>query len=57
MKQRHGHYMPVELLQSQFDTLEEPTQDEDPIVVSIDADPSSIVAEIVARLRLRAPAA
>jgi carbohydrate kinase (thermoresistant glucokinase family) len=57
MKQRHGHYMPAELLQSQFDTLEEPTQDEHPIVVSIDADPSSIAAEIVAQLRLRAPAA
>jgi carbohydrate kinase (thermoresistant glucokinase family) len=57
MKQRHGHYMPAELLQSQFDALEEPTQDEHPIVVSIDADPSSIAAEIVAQLRLRAPAA
>lgn len=57
MKLRHGHFMPLALLQSQFDTLEEPTPDEHPIVVSIDADPSSIVAEIVAQLRLRAPAA
>jgi len=57
MKQRHRHYMPVALLQSQFDALEEPTQDEHPIVVSIDADPSSIAAEIIAQLRLPASAA
>ena len=57
MKQRHGHFMPVALLQSQFDTLEEPTQVEHPIVVAIDADPASIAAEIIARLRLPASAA
>ncbi len=57
MKQRHGHFMPVDLLQSQFDTLEEPTQDEHPIVVSIDAEPSSIAAEIIDRLQLSTPAA
>jgi carbohydrate kinase (thermoresistant glucokinase family) len=57
MKQRHGHYMPAELLQSQFDTLEEPTQDEHPIVVSIDTEPSSIAAEIIDQLQLSTPAA
>jgi gluconokinase len=57
MKLRHGHFMPVALLQSQLDTLEEPGPDEHPITVSIDADPPAIVTEIIARLRLQAPAA
>jgi gluconokinase len=57
MKLRHGHFMPVALLKSQFDTLEAPAPDEHPIVVSIDADPPAIAAEIIARLRLQAPAA
>ncbi|MBA3598065.1 MAG: gluconokinase [Methylibium sp.] len=50
MKQRHGHFMPSALLQSQLDTLEEPQADENPIVVSIDTDPGEIVAEIIAEL-------
>jgi carbohydrate kinase (thermoresistant glucokinase family) len=53
MARRHGHFMPVALLQSQFDTLEEPGSDEHPIVVSIDADPRSIAAEIIAKLNVR----
>jgi len=56
MKLRHGHFMPLALLQSQFDTLEEPTPDEHPIVVSIDADPPAIAAGITTRLRMQAPA-
>lgn len=39
LKARAGHYMPTELLQSQFDVLEEPGADE-PDVVSIDIDGS-----------------
>lgn len=35
LKSRAGHYMPTELLQSQFDALEEPGADE-PDVMSID---------------------
>ncbi len=56
MVARHGHYMPVTLLQSQFDTLEEPGPDEKPIVVSIEASPRDIVARIIAELGLQAPA-
>jgi gluconokinase len=53
---RRGHFMPVALLQSQFDTLEEPGADENPIVVSIDADPEAIAARILAELHIEAPA-
>jgi gluconokinase len=56
MKLRHGHFMPLALLRSQFDMLEEPTPDEHPIVVSIDADPPAIAAGITAQLRIQAPA-
>jgi gluconokinase len=55
MKLRHGHFMPLVLLRSQFDTLEEPTPDERPIVVSIDADPATIAEKITAQLRMQAP--
>ena len=43
--------MPVALLDSQFAILEEPTPDEHPIVVDVDAAPAAIAAEIVRRLR------
>jgi len=55
MVARHGHFMPVALLQSQFDTLEEPSADERPLVLSIEEKPRDIVARIVAALRLPAP--
>jgi gluconokinase len=50
MAAREGHYMPVGLLQSQFDALEEPGPDENAIVVSIEAPPEDIVAKIVAKI-------
>jgi gluconokinase len=50
MATREEHYMPVGLLQSQFDALEEPGPDENAIVVSIEPRPEDIVAEIVAAL-------
>ena len=56
MVARHGHFMPVALLQTQFDALEEPTGDERPVVVSIEEKPRDIVARIVAALRLPAAA-
>jgi gluconokinase len=46
---RIGHFMNPELLQSQFDTLEEP-DDRDAIVVDISMAPEAIVADIRARL-------
>ena len=53
MAKRHGHFMPAALLQSQFDTLEEPGPDENPIVVSVAAEPQAIAARIVAELGVK----
>lgn len=50
MATRKGHFMPPELLDSQFSTLEEPGSDERPIVVDIDAPVDAIVDSIVAGL-------
>lgn len=47
---RHEHFMPPSLLQSQFDALEEPGSDEDPIVASIEPPPRDIVAGLIATL-------
>jgi gluconokinase len=49
---RHGHFMPTGLLESQFDTLEEPGPEERPVIVSIDARPREIVDAIVTALGL-----
>lgn len=54
---RHEHFMPASLLQSQFDALEEPGADENPIVVSIAPRPREIVAEILDALKMQAPQA
>jgi gluconokinase len=54
---RHEHFMPASLLQSQFDALEEPGPDENPIVVSIAPRPREIVAEILEALKMPAPQA
>jgi carbohydrate kinase (thermoresistant glucokinase family) len=50
MAERHGHFMPESLLQSQFTTLEEPGADENPIVVSIKSQPDEIVAAILSAM-------
>jgi carbohydrate kinase (thermoresistant glucokinase family) len=47
---RHGHFMPPELLDSQFQALEEPGPEENPITVSIADPPAAIVARIMAAL-------
>ena len=52
MSVRYGHVMPASLLESQFATLEEPGNDEHPIVVSIDARPRDIVETIVRQLAI-----
>ena len=44
---RRGHFMPASLLKSQFDTLEEPTPDEHPIVVDIALPPPEICSAIL----------
>jgi gluconokinase len=50
MAAREGHFMPVSLLQSQFEALEEPGADEHTIVVSIEPPPQEVVEAILARL-------
>lgn len=47
---RHEHFMPASLLSSQFDVLEEPAPDEDPLIVNIGQPPRALVEEIVATL-------
>lgn len=50
MAERPHHYMPVSLLRSQFDALEPPALEEDPLVIAVDAPPGEIVERIVASL-------
>jgi gluconokinase len=49
---RHEHFMPPKLLHSQFEALEEPGPDENPIVVSIEPTPRDITTQIVSALDL-----
>jgi carbohydrate kinase (thermoresistant glucokinase family) len=53
MASRTGHFMPPALLDSQFTTLEEPQDDENPIIVSISGSPAEIVDEVIAKLKER----
>jgi gluconokinase len=52
MGRRENHFMPPALLKSQFDTLEEPTADEWPIVVPVELSPRRIVEHICANMAL-----
>ncbi len=52
LRARHGHFMPVALLDSQFATLEEPVS---ALTVSIEPPAPAIVEEILRRLDLPAP--
>jgi carbohydrate kinase (thermoresistant glucokinase family) len=47
---RHEHFMPVSLLHSQFEALEEPGPDENPITVSVEPAPREVVSQIVSVL-------
>ena len=49
---RHGHFMNPDLLQSQFDDLEEPRRDEDVITIELGPAPQAMVEEIEAKLHL-----
>jgi gluconokinase len=53
MAARHEHFMPIALLDSQFATLEEPTADEQPIIVDIAGKPAELAHEIVRQLEDR----
>ena len=50
MKKRKPHFMPPKLLDSQFTTLEEPTDDEHAIVVTVRMPVGKIVDRIVEKL-------
>ncbi len=47
---RHHHFMPPTLLQSQFDTLEEPGSQEHPLVVEVGPSPAEVADTIIAHL-------
>ncbi len=47
---RHGHFMPLALLDSQFRTLEAPTAEEHAIVVDVDQSVEGQIEEIVRAL-------
>jgi carbohydrate kinase (thermoresistant glucokinase family) len=49
---RHEHFMPPGLLHSQFEALEEPGPDENPIIVSIEPKPREIAAQILSALNM-----
>jgi carbohydrate kinase (thermoresistant glucokinase family) len=49
---RHEHFMPRSLLHSQFEALEEPGPDENPIIVSIEPHPREIVARILPAINM-----
>jgi gluconokinase/shikimate kinase len=50
---RHGHYMPASLLDSQFAALEPPGPDERAVALDVGAPPSEQADELIATLRLR----
>jgi gluconokinase len=52
LAKRKGHFMPPDLLPSQFRTLEPPAPDENPVTVSIDASVEAIVTDIIRKLAL-----
>jgi gluconokinase len=52
LRRRHGHFMNANLLQSQFDDLEEPQPDEHVLTVGLGRTPQEIVEEIEAKLHL-----
>jgi carbohydrate kinase (thermoresistant glucokinase family) len=50
MAARAHQYMPVSLLRSQFDALEEPSADEHAIVLAIDKPPLHLLEEVAVRI-------
>jgi gluconokinase len=52
---RHSHFMPPQLVQSQFADLAPPASSEPAIAFDVDAQPQRIVDEILERLRLTDP--
>jgi len=52
LRGRHGHFMDANLLQSQFDDLEEPQPDENVLTIELGQTPEEIVERIEAKLNL-----
>jgi len=52
LQQRHGHFMNPDLLQSQFDTLEEPDTAEGAVTIELGRPAEELVEEIRKKLRL-----
>ena len=52
LRSRHGHFMDANLLQSQFDDLEEPPPDENVLTIELGRTPEEIVDRIKAKLNL-----
>ena len=52
LARRKGHFMPAGLLESQFEALEPPAREENPVTASIDASVETIVDDIVHQLGL-----
>lgn len=50
---RHGHYMPSSLLDSQFATLQPPDPDENSVTIDVGETPSEEADELIALLHLR----
>ena len=50
LRERKGHFMPPQLLDSQLATLEEPAADEHAVVVDIDASVPAMVDAIIRQL-------
>lgn len=53
MAARRGHFMPLSLLQNQFQTLEQPGPEEHALAVSIDTSAEKIAHEIITAFGLR----
>ena len=52
LRSRHRHFMNPDLLQSQFDDLQEPQMDEHALTVALGRTPEQIAGEIEAELHL-----
>jgi gluconokinase len=52
LRRRHGHFMDANLLQSQFDDLEEPQPYENVLTIELGGTPKEIVEEIEGKLHL-----
>ena len=48
LSMRAGHFMPLSLLESQLETLQEPSAEEPAVTVDIDALPEDVLASVLA---------